>query len=183
MKSSDEPPACEYLMYGFNPSEPQWLSVHISSKLSTCACAAALLPMDAGFSPRLTRSSFIKSSIRISCCAILLTHCREYFCISIATRKSSCKTLTSIYWNRSQLVKKKSVFHEGFDSISRFERVKVLRSAYTLHEFLHVAIRLNFLSYSRILFECTATPIRCYLYVLSPIGSDLHRRPRYAPHL
>ena len=26
--------------------------------------------------------------------------------IPIATRKSSCKTLTSIYWNRSQIVKK-----------------------------------------------------------------------------
>ena len=34
---------------------------------------------------------------------------------------------------------KNSVFHEGFDSII-FERVKVLRSAYTLHEFLRVAI-------------------------------------------
>ena len=49
MKSSDEPPACEYLMYGFNPSEPQWLSVHVSSRLSACACAAALLPMDAAY--------------------------------------------------------------------------------------------------------------------------------------
>ena len=36
---------------------------------------------------------------------------------------------------------KNSVFHEGFDSISGFlSGVKVLRSAYTLHEFLRVAI-------------------------------------------
>ena len=140
MKSSDEPPACKYLMYGFNPSEPQWLNVHVSSRLSACVCAAALLSMDAGFSPRLTRSSFIKSSIRISCCAILLTHCREYFCISIATRKSSCKTLTGIYWNRSQIVKKTVYSTKDLILNQILERVNVLRPAYTLHEFWCVAI-------------------------------------------
>ena len=42
------------------------------------------------------------------------------FAAVIAKSISLCRTLTSTYWNQSQLVKKNSIFHEGFDSIGGF---------------------------------------------------------------
>ena len=59
---------------------------------------------------------------------------------AIATRKSSCKTLTSIYWNRSQIVKKTVCSTKDLTLNQILERVNVLRPACALHEFWRVAI-------------------------------------------